>query len=273
MFKETTGHHHVVSFDSLGELTAYSKTLPDHRSDGMPDRSYYGSGVSNMSDVHKIADNGLAREGIEAIKLANVDGAHQDVKDQQFQTRWDTQGSDVDVARYLSGEPENMLAYWSEDIEDQQAVAVLVVNIAVNCNVTSPAFKKHGQSLVALAEAIDTSGMQSEIWVDAFIDGRDGYTGRFKLLAKAPGEIFDPGAFMFTLTHPSFFRAMQLNAMHDWPKAWHEPIGIGYGYGHAVTTFEHPEDYPAGAIYIPAMRQDSDAGKHLPLTLKTLGLT
>lgn len=271
MFKETSGKHHVVSADSLGEFTNYCKTLADHRSSSMPDPDYYGS-ANCMADVYRMADEGLPREGIEAIALANVSGQDREVKDLQFQTRYDVQGSYPDVARYLSGEPECMVDYWSEQVEDSQPLAVLVVNIAVNCNITTAAFTKHGQSLVALAESIDASGMQSEIWVDSTIKGDNGYTGRFKVLAKAPGEVFDPGAFMFTLTHPSFFRGMQLNAMHDWPRKWQTECNVGGGYGYASTKFEHPEDYPGGAIYIPAMRQDSDAGKHLPETLKTLGL-
>ena len=276
VFKTTSGKHHCVSANSLHEFTAYSKTLPDHRSSSMPGKrggrdAYYGD-VKDMQDTHARADAGMAREGIEAVALARVPSQNQHVPSQEWQTRYDVSGSYPDVGRYLSGEAESMVEYFQDWEEVVAPIATLVVNIAVNCNITAPAFIKHGRALVALSEAIDQAGLQSEIWADATIEGRDGYTGRFKVRLKSPGEVYDPGAFMFALTHPAFFRAMQLNAMHDWPKDWQRPCSVGGGYGHATQKFVHPEDYPDGAIFIPAMNTDSDAGKCVDSALRQLGL-
>lgn len=274
MYKETTGKHHLVACDSLNEFVEYSRTLEDHFTSQMPNDTFFGVGIESMSQVHDMAATGLPREGITAIMLATeaLQSLDRDEDAQQFATFFDFEGCEPDIARYLDGEPECMVNHFMRAETRQQPIICLVVNMAVNSSITADAFTKQGRALVALAEAVDQAGLQAEIWADATIDGRDGYSGRYKILLKAPGQFFDLGAFMYALTAPAFFRALMLNAMYDWPRKWQAPMSVGVGHGHAVHEFKYRDDYPADAIYIPAMRSNSDAGKHVTVVLKELGL-
>lgn len=238
---------------------------------------YYGTATS-MDELHTLADKGMAREGIEALALAQdrVQSMNRELADQSFATQWDVAGADVDVARFLAGEQENMMDYVFTPDTAIQPVITLVTNVAVHCGISDEAFKIQGAALVALAEAIDSVGLQSEIWVDCTISGSygktTGYTGRFSIRLKSGDGPFDSGAFMFALTHPAFFRGMVLNAMHAWPEAWRKDMGVGSMYGYPTGEFIHAGDYPDGAIYIPAMSRNSEAGNFVDGVLRGLGL-
>lgn len=283
MFVQTAKKHHLARFDSLAEFTGYSRGLPDHRSKAMRRDggrgSYYGDATS-MAKLHDLADKGMAREGIKALALADekIQSVMRELDDMAYHTVWDVAGADVDVPRYLAGEQENMMDYWSNPEAASQPVVTLVVNVAVHCGISAEAFRTHGAALVALAEAIDGVGLQSEIWADFTITGgygskaASGYTGRFSIRLKSGNGPFDSGAFMFTLTHPAMFRGMVLNAMHDWPEAWRDACHVGGTYGYPTSEYLHPEDYPEGAIYVPAMQSNRDAGEFLNGALRQLGL-
>lgn len=281
MFTSTEGKHHLNRFTSLAAFTEYSRSLEDHRSPAMRRDNgkgkYYGKAKS-MDELHVLADKGMAREGIKALALAQdrVQSMNRELNDQSFATQWDVSGSDVDVARFLAGEQENMMDYVFVPDTAIQPVITLVTNVAVHCGITDEAFAIQGAALVAVAEAIDSVGLQSEIWVDCTItEGHSrttGYTGRFSIRLKSGDGPFDSGAFMFALTHPGFFRGMVLNAMHGWPSAWREAMSVGGLYGYPTGSFVHPEDYPDGAIYIPAMNSNREAGTFVEGVLRDLNL-
>ena len=275
MFTSTVNKHHLNRFNSLAAFTEYSRGLEDHRSPAMKRDNgkgkYYGTAKS-MAELHGLADKGMAREGIKALALAQnrVQSMNRELEDQSFATQWDVCGADVDVARFLAGEQDNMMEYVFTPDTAIQPVVTLVTNVAVHCGITDKAFQTQGAALVAVAEAIDSVGLQSEIWVDCTItesySKTTGYTGRFSVRLKSGDGPFDSGAFMFALTHPGFFRGMVLNAMHAWPKAWRDAMGVGGFYGFPTGQFVHPEDYPDGAIYIPAMDDNKQAGTCLLYT-------
>lgn len=274
MRTETSGKHVQLVFDSFADFITHNESKPNDRAKRMEQDPKFHGGASTMDAALTMARTGLPREGIDALNIAesNIRDMDRDLISQQFQSFYDVEGADVDVARYLTGEPECMINYFMDDSTSVRRVVTVVTQISVNCNVSPEAMTEHGRKLVALAEAIDRAGVQSELWVDMTVDGR-GHTGRVSIRLKAPGELFDIGAFMFALTHPVMFRGLGLNTFHSFPKKFHKPLTVGCGYGHANNSPDiHPGDYPEGTTFIPGIANDYEAGFSVENTLRELGL-
>lgn len=263
--------HACLSFGSLGEFTKWSKNANDNVTARMRDRAEWHGGISNLKDTLALAETGMVREGIEALELSEVE-RDREVVSQQFQTAYNVSGCDVDVARYLSGEPENMIDYTMADVSRTERIATLVVGVGVAGGTSTEAIRNHGRKLVALAEAIDAAAMQSEIWVEFTTGKPEELSARIAVRIKAPGEPFDPGAAMFALTHPAFYRGMLFNACHALPDKFVSRLGIGFNYGTCVYRYVHAQDYPKGAIYIPPINYRDDTARHIDRVLTELGL-
>jgi hypothetical protein len=272
MRSQTNGNFHIDYYDSLGELVDWNETAEDNRSRNMRSEPEWFGGARSMKELIPIARHGLPVEGVKGLRLAETLAQERSLINTSFQTRFDVTGCEVDVARYLSGEPENMIDYWQEDTIKSERVVTLVAGIGVNCMVSADAVRKHGEELMALALAIDATGMVSEVWADVTVKGGNDKVCRQAVKLKACGEEFNANMFMFALTHASMLRGLLINAMHRFPKAWHTEMGIKSSYGYPANASEIPESYPEGAIFIDAIRSDDQAGKQVRPVLKQLGL-
>ena len=227
-----------------------------------------------MQDAYPLAKRGLPRDGIQALALSDaaLERRDRELPSQNFYAYQDVTGSSVDVALYLDGEPECMTQWTIDDTVKVDRVVTLVISTAVHCGISSDAIKRHGQALIAMLEAIDASGVQTEVWADMMINGSASKTGRVAVRLKTPGDAFDPGLFMYAMTHASFLRALGLAASHALPKAWHKPLSVGGSYGSPVNTPKHMDEFPEGAVYIPSIGSNAEAGKCVDGTLRKLGL-
>lgn len=273
--------HGLLSFDSIDDWAeVVDNNAPDYLKQRVPSESSWFGGAKDWDELTRLARKGLTQEGIDALRLSeqNIQDMDRDLIAQTFKSRYSETGSDVDVARYLAGEQECMIDYYQSDITNNRRVVTLAVGIAVHCGISASAVTKHGQALMALVEAIDRCGLQTEMWADITIrngplDGN--YTARIKVLMKSPGGTLDPTAFMYILTHVGAFRGLGLGACHEFPLKWREALSFcdgGY-YGQPVNEpYRIEEDYPEETIYIPSLSSNDEAGKALPATLKKLNL-
>lgn len=279
------GEHALLKFNSFADLLEWNEKGTDHRSAHMGGSSFYGA--KDMPDAYQKAHKGLPRDGIEALDLAeqNVQQMERELLHPTFTPYNDVSGAEVDVALYLQGEPECMVNYQLGDEPKHERVVTIVASVAYHCAISKSAIKKNGQALMALMEAIESTGLQTEIWLDSIqaedlrnfmSDNPDpkGKTGRIAVRVKAPGEMFDAGMFMYALTHDSFLRSILFNTMHSWPAQFRRALSISSTghYGYPISKTHRMEDYPEGAIYIPSIRHDSQAGEVVEATLKDLDL-
>lgn len=271
MRDKQAGTHYTQWFDSFGEYLQHLETSRAAQDVRVVD----GANVSTLAEALTLARKGLPREGVEALRLAEVGAADRELVQQGFQWRHAYEGGEVDVARFLSGEQDCMVDHYLEDQPRVTPIVTLAVGVNIPFGVSPSAVQKHGRALVALAEAIDASGLQSEIWADntVFNGYERKWSGRQAIRLKAPGEWFDVGMFMYMLTHPSVHRALGVAGMHTFPSRWHRPIGVGdfYGGNYAVS-HRIAEDFPEGTIHVPPLTSDSQAGKVVDKVLKDLGL-
>ncbi|WZB38402.1 hypothetical protein SEA_BAZZLE_126 [Mycobacterium phage Bazzle] len=274
--KERNLKRSVITFESFDDLLTHNREGKDHRSKHMDDPSFYG--VKDMKEADQLAQKGLPKAGVEAINLAEHKVAllAGDLYRPAYNEYHDTAGAYVDMGRYMEGEPECMVDFTPTEEPGQNKIVALILNITYNWSITAKAIKENGQAMFALVEAIETAGMQAEIWVDMYVRGfGTSYRARTAVRLKKAGEPFDVSMFMYALTHNSFLRAHLFNAMHSHDADVRDACGIHPmgGYGSCINNAQDMEDFPPYSIYIPCISDNSQAGKFVPAVLRQLGLT
>lgn len=265
----------IITFDSFADLLA-TNLEKDYRSKHMDDRDFYG--VDNMREADALARKGLPHIGVEAIKLSKTNLAlmQGDLYKPVFHEFFDVAGAYVDMGRYVEGTPECMVQFYPNEEPGEAKIVSLIMNISYNCMISATAIKKNGQALMALAEAIETAGKQTEVWSDMHVKGWDGkhVKARTAVRLKKAGEPFDVAMFMYALTHESYLRAHTFNAMHNHGADVRDACGIHNKgqYGIPITSADNMDDFPPYSVYIPCIRDNSQAGKFVPKVLKQLNL-
>lgn len=269
MRTETKDRHHVMWFDSFGAYVSHAESMGNCYGDieagfAVP----YGESTA-FADVIRLARCGLPVEGVEALNLAEerLQERERALVSQRFETVPSPEGAFVDIAKFLEGDPYNMVAFSIADETRVESIVTLVIAVGVRSDVSTDAYKERGQKVMALVEAIEQTGLQTEIWLDKTAESRsrrglfERTTGRQAILFKAAGDPYDATALMYALCHVSMHRVLGFNTMHAMPSRFRSALGVGVSYGSSVHDRElpHPEDYPEGAIYIPGLRDNRDA--------------
>jgi hypothetical protein len=278
-------HLHIV-FDSLEDYIASSLLVPPERGQKTIDRSFaFGDnydGQATLEAAMAMARKGSVKEGLEGIAFAEdkIAEMQRDLIKQGFQWRYsDDTGSEIDVARYISGDDDYLVEFYLDDMTIGAPVVTLVIGSAVSCCISSSAIREHGKRLVALVDAIESTGKTVELWIDYL--HADNYnasgnarTARQSILLKAPGQFLDAGQMFHALTDSSMFRVIGFNAVGHYPDAWFNVLNENCSYGCCVLKSElhEPQDYPEGTTYIKPLNRDSEAKWSVETTLKDLGL-
>lgn len=215
-------------------------------------------GVSTRSEVRQLAAEGWLEESEVAMEIANeaVELVRRDHELASFQPLWDVAGCEVDVARYLASEPENMIDYEIVPTSRSGRVIVLCASVAYSAAVSPENIKKRGHGIAALAFALSNLGFATELWADmSFSDGSRKIFGRIRVQVKGPSDSLDPALIMFGFSHPAMLRALGLPAMHEFPARFHRPLDIGRTYGHLA---DPDENLPDGTVYLPCVKAKRD---------------
>jgi hypothetical protein len=177
-------------------------------------------------------------------------------------------GAEVDVARYLSGEPENMIDFPTLPTPKQGRVITLCASISYSVSIQPDVIKRRGQVLCALALLLSRLGYNSELWVSMCAES--GYkTAEVKVLVKGANDTLDPARVMFAYAHPSALRVLMFGCQDS-----HASKGFDFGAtrGRPVAPIK---DLPEGTIYLPELmsgRNIPDAHEELKRYLRETGL-
>jgi hypothetical protein len=144
---------------------------------------------------------------------------------------WDVAGDDADVARYLEGEPENMVAWMPDPVPAAGRVVRLLLGGRVAFHVTAEMMRTAAVMLAAAADALEARGVRVEIVVAYAVSwGTTMLEIRHRL--KAAEEPLDLPRVVAGM-HPSAFRRVAFR--------WMETVAdlpAGYGCGGTITTAE-----------------------------------
>jgi len=252
-----------IEFDSFGEFLSYARDekiseTRRARMEEYPDPEFYGEGIKSYDDALRLALKGMPAEGIEASNLAGEILAKVEAENDMpsFSVHYDVSGSEVDVARFLSGEPECMMNYELVDIPRTGRVVTLVVSASAACDVTDKEIQARGVQVMSMIFAIERLGLQCEVILDWHAHG--GWSGDGKaemtIPLKRSGEELDPGLLTYAITHPSMMRALILATTHMYPKWLGKEIGVGYTYGSPRNP--RADRYPEGSVIVPMLQHE-----------------
>lgn len=267
-----------MRFDSLSEIPELLMSDRDklHRrgwGKSYMEPEFYG--VRSVHEAFTLAGEGLPADGVEALKGASerVSTLYREYEMPSITSFYDVTGAYVDVARFLSGEPESMIDFRMAPTPKAGRIVSIVNSINATYAVEPGAITRRGTDVVALVLAIEKMGFQSELWVDltTATECEGSSLARIRCRVKAPGEQLDIGRIMYAFTHPSMLRVLYLGAMHFLPGAWPDELGPWHGY--PVQGLPDMQEYPAEAVLIPPLTNDTkDDEKLIEKALVGLGI-
>lgn len=251
-----SGAQSRLEFDSVADLVATVKKHRDIRhlrTIGMYP-SYFGDDVRSVDDVLELARVGWESHLDETLKVAEstLEKVERDYDVPSWQSYYDVAGSDVDVARYLSGEPENMIAYTMVETPRTGRVVSLAVNVSVSGGVSADKVIRRGKAIVSLVYALERIGLRVELYVVATSNSvtKAKRTGCDWVRVKQAQDVLDPAMIMFALAHPSFLRALMLSAMYEHPEPWRNAFDVEGGSFGSPMSMPEMTGLPDGTVVL-----------------------
>ena len=172
---------------------------------------------------------------------------------------WDVAGDDVDVDRFLTGEPEAMVAWETETVPASGRIVRVVLEGAVNCDVKESHLAVAGVLTAAAVDVLEARGVRAEVWV-AYPTRIPSGTVEVRHRLKAAEEPLDLPRVVAGM-HPSAFRRVAFR--------WYEGrADLPGGYGRDVEALRAEGDlvFPAGKIgtmpeaeRLPWLRKQAEA--------------
>ncbi|WP_410675355.1 hypothetical protein [Amycolatopsis sp. cmx-4-68] len=261
-------------YDSISEIAAVGlRNLCENVPGGKLRKNWHG--VSSVEQARKLASVGWLNESDSAMDIAteSIESIEREHEISSFRPAWDVAGCEVDVARYLANEPENMIDYEISPTTRSGRVITVCASVSYSSAVSVGSIKRRGHSVAALAFALSKLGFAAELWADVSVRGKDGKSfGRMRVQVKGPNDALDPALIMFAYSHPAMLRAIVLPVMHEMPQRFQEALNVGRTYGEPV---DSKRDLPDGAIYLPCIRSEvdvPDAKETLEKYLRELGI-
>ena len=234
-------------------------------------------GVESFNDALRLAKYGWQEQMTAALDLAAsaVKLAEQEHMVDTFNPVWDVTGAEVDVSRYLQGEPECMIDFPLAKTSKSGRVITLVSSGTFSGSIRPETIIKRGQLIVALALALNTLGHAVEIWADQ-CSSKSGLNCYQRVLVKSANDELDPAALMFGLAHPAMQRVLGFAVKDNLPGKFRTAFNEAHGRG---TPASRPADvvaqFPEGTIFLPEIHSDRDvpdADEFLRQYLGDLGL-
>lgn len=170
---------------------------------------------------------------------------------------YDVEGAEIDVARYLEGEPE---CWQRMESRVTQGPGRRIVEIVYVCSasggVSGEVMIARGAAAVALAELLEQAGHGVKITLVSSV--ASGYGGHGKeaceicIPIKAPDQPLDVSRVAFALAHPATFRRLVFAVEETLPPDIVSAYGFRGGGGYGARPFEaseHGDIYIGGAAY------------------------
>lgn len=232
-----------TEFDSLGDFIRYAKDNPTPKESNQAKRDSFNY-TDTLSDACNLALHGW--DEIRGEVDAQLDELVEHINDafgEFYVSEHSTSGAFVDMGRFVTGEPECMVAFVSEPQARMGRVVKIVMNAVVSGHVNADLIKKRGIAILALVDTIHKLGVGIELWwEESMTGGKQEFSTLTKLHSSE--EPMDINSLMFSLAHPDMLRRLQFSVQEqhkEW-KAQGAYIGGGYGHIHDLFSPKH-RDY------------------------------
>lgn len=155
-------------FQSVNDLANYCDQTP--AIDGTASRREDGvafSGVENWQGAMRLARDGW-HEGAALVKTGlqkQSDKRGSKEKSRRIVRVYDVTGEEPDVARYMSGEPENMIEH-RRAIKKGKTVRVVRAGVSFSGQVSADIVKEYAVAIACAVQRIENSGNRVELWAE-----------------------------------------------------------------------------------------------------------
>ena len=227
MRQRTEGTTWTVELDSLADCVEFCESAgPNGHHDSRDNQSGF-RGTRSWEEARSLALSGWP-EGEELIKKYSqllFDRVASMLEQPRY--LYDVEGTDFDVNRVLSGEPEVWLQEYHENVPAPGKVIRLVYNGGASGGVPTSVITARGAVAAALVTLLEHAGHSVELEVrDESVSGK---TLRMGVLVKRAGQPLNLGEVAFALAHPSFLRRLVFSLMEHSPTDFWPSFSSGYG--------------------------------------------
>jgi hypothetical protein len=207
------------------------------------------------------------REIMNRFRARFDDRLKQSVTERQT-TRRDVTGAYVDIGAFLSGEPECMLDFDTEEVQGHDGKILRVsVDYGANYRVTAEQYLTRGAAMLAVVDALENYGYRCEI-VALKATETNGSTYLVEFPIKASGEHIEIDRLAFIVGHPAMHRRLGFSTMENEPKDVRSRFRFYFGgYGSSITSPEYAD------IKCPALMDEGATAQWVLSTLAQYGVT
>jgi len=209
-----------------------------------PDTGWSGA---PFDEAMKMARNGDPEAALDLNQRVGVEASIR--PSSRPKLAWGETGSSVDVARYISGEPECM----TETVRRRSPSPVIKIAIerGVSYHVSAEDIRATGASVLAAVKMLRTMGVPSEIWATFTFSGSKGQILlSTQVLIQEAGRPIDVARLAFWTVNPAALRRIAFALEEQESSEIRNQLGVflGGGYGNPTTTIgDFDEIAPAHA--------------------------
>jgi len=235
------------------EAASDKSALPDvARSSRDNDAGFHGTSTWEAA-VELARDAAISPVGIAAGGTGGTFGLVLDAS-------YDASGAEVDVGRYLSGDPDNMIVYGLKPARRCGRVVTLQVDVSVSHDVPCAEIRSHGAAAFALADVLRERGLGLDVYVTRRVVPRSSpsrHSWQMVVKVQSSEAPFDASRVEFAMTHPAMLRrlAFSLAELEMDPIRRLFRFGAGMGYG-----VPQPRRLADVDVYLPRHERLADHG-------------
>lgn len=172
----------------------------------------------------------------------------------------DVAGSEVDIDRYLAGEPECLLESVPTTEHKEKQHVRLIVSTALGGGASDAVAIARGKAIAAFVTVLRLYGINPEVWaVDTTGHHSEGRTNfkracSYAVQVQAPDKIADLGQLLFAVGHPGVQRTLCFAAYHGEDEYGHSGYfgDAGYGWACPIRREDVPEA-PGEVIFLDTL--------------------
>lgn len=202
-------------------------------------------GDGSFADTFKAASgDGYRRAIVDAEKLVahiETDLGYAMVND--FQATYDVAGAEVDMGRFMAGEPECMVESLPMKVMRTGRVVKIAVPVCYPSTINAETVLARGAAVMALVNAFAMMQHPVEIYATTNIHGnwskRNGTDGKqtsprlsYSVRVQDADQPLNMGRVMYALAHPTMLRHLSFAVEHTEDEKVRGYFGVGGSYGH-----------------------------------------
>ena len=196
-------------------INGYSLLGYDRRSSRETGASPSWDYMAGWDGALKLASAGWP-DGLERLDQAQAEILAGGTLTTRHVVHYDVAGDEVDVGRFVSGEPENMLTFDTVTVSGPGPVVSLVVNLTASAAISARAYFARGAAVMVLVDALENAGRRVELSVVASVGSHaSAATDTIRVLIKQADQPLDRDRLAFVVCHPAFFRRLCFSAARN----------------------------------------------------------